>query len=350
MVGESKEMHPLLRRAIHFLEEGNWASADDYCERVLDMEPENAYAYVIKLMARVRVCRETDLVNAKTSFREWNSFNNALRFADETLKARLLTYLSGAEDGIEERERLRLEKEAEEQKRAQEEENERTYLKGLNYQDEGTVETLKLAIRFYEGLGDYKDCAERLRFCRERLELKQEEQKKRQLERLKEEEKAKKKKVIVRCVILVLLVAFAVIICVTINTQNEKKANKIERNFAGMSFEASYMNVLDKTSGGTIESVTEMTQTQDEYTFADDGSAILHTIVYYDKEPFLTKNGERQWDDVSSRTSNVRWGNVKVSFFGKITVEIDGDVCELEVDSQNRPVSIKIGKVKYKCK
>jgi len=61
----TKDLHPLLRRAIIFLENEEWGSADDYCERYLDENPEFAYAYVIKIMARVHVAREEDLAKQK---------------------------------------------------------------------------------------------------------------------------------------------------------------------------------------------------------------------------------------------------------------------------------------------
>ena len=37
---------PLLKRAFMFLEDGDWKSAEEYCEKVLDIDPENAEAYL----------------------------------------------------------------------------------------------------------------------------------------------------------------------------------------------------------------------------------------------------------------------------------------------------------------
>ena len=48
--------NPLLRRAFLYLEDGEWGKADDYCEQVLDQEPENAMAYVIKSKKRGVKC------------------------------------------------------------------------------------------------------------------------------------------------------------------------------------------------------------------------------------------------------------------------------------------------------
>jgi hypothetical protein len=41
----------LLRRVEVFLEDGDFSRADEYCERVLDMNVENGYAYLFKLLA-----------------------------------------------------------------------------------------------------------------------------------------------------------------------------------------------------------------------------------------------------------------------------------------------------------
>ena len=45
----------LLKRAFMFIEELNWKSADEYCEKVLDINPECAQAYLGKLMIDIRV-------------------------------------------------------------------------------------------------------------------------------------------------------------------------------------------------------------------------------------------------------------------------------------------------------
>ena len=51
----------LLRRAFVFLEDGDWNSAEEYAEKVLDIEVENGRAYLVKLMAALKVRFEKDL-------------------------------------------------------------------------------------------------------------------------------------------------------------------------------------------------------------------------------------------------------------------------------------------------
>lgn len=80
---------PLLRRAFMFLEDGNWTSADEYCEKVLDLEPENAEAYLGKLMAELNVNKREQLQDQPLPFDDRNNYQKALRFADGKLKEEL---------------------------------------------------------------------------------------------------------------------------------------------------------------------------------------------------------------------------------------------------------------------
>ncbi|MBQ3939324.1 MAG: toll/interleukin-1 receptor domain-containing protein, partial [Clostridia bacterium] len=80
---------PLLRRAFMFLEDGEWDSADEYCEKVLDLDPENAEAYLGKLMAELHVRTRDGLKDADEPFDDSNNYNKAYRFGDEKLKAKL---------------------------------------------------------------------------------------------------------------------------------------------------------------------------------------------------------------------------------------------------------------------
>lgn len=80
---------PLLKRAFMFLEDGNWQRADTYCEKVLDQEPENAQAYLGKLMAEYKVCRKEQLKDCREPFDGSNNFKKALRFGDASLKEKL---------------------------------------------------------------------------------------------------------------------------------------------------------------------------------------------------------------------------------------------------------------------
>ena len=80
---------PLLKRAFLFLEDGDWQEADVYCEKVLDIDPENAQAYLGKLMAELNVRRRDELKNCAEPFDGSGNYQKAFRFGDASLKEQL---------------------------------------------------------------------------------------------------------------------------------------------------------------------------------------------------------------------------------------------------------------------
>lgn len=80
---------PLLERAFLFLEDCDWESADEYCEKVLDLEPKNAQAYVGKLMAELECSCFEALSEQDEPFDELNNFKKAIRFGDDDLRSKL---------------------------------------------------------------------------------------------------------------------------------------------------------------------------------------------------------------------------------------------------------------------
>ena len=84
----------LLKRAFMFLEDGDWSAADEYCEKVLDIDPENARAYLGKLMTECRACRMEDLQNCEQPFDDSGNYNKVLRFADSKLIETLKGYIA----------------------------------------------------------------------------------------------------------------------------------------------------------------------------------------------------------------------------------------------------------------
>ena len=89
---------PLLKRAFIFLEDGDWSNADEYCEKVLDIDPECAQAYLGKLMAEQHVRRQEALANQKQPFDTSNNYQKMMRFGDEALVAEMRGYISHIND------------------------------------------------------------------------------------------------------------------------------------------------------------------------------------------------------------------------------------------------------------
>ena len=84
---------PLLKRAFMFLEDGEWNRADDFCEQVLNQEPENAQAYLGKLMAELHVRRQEDLPNCEQPFDNSNNYQKAVRFGGDKISGMLSGYI-----------------------------------------------------------------------------------------------------------------------------------------------------------------------------------------------------------------------------------------------------------------
>ncbi len=84
---------PLLKRAFMFLEDGDWNSANNYCEKVLDMDPECAEAYLGKLMAELHAETPDSLKDQPEPFDSSKYYQKILRFADEKLKKTLADYI-----------------------------------------------------------------------------------------------------------------------------------------------------------------------------------------------------------------------------------------------------------------
>lgn len=85
---------PLLKRVFMFLEDGDWDSANEYCEKVLDIDPECAEAYLGKLLSELRVRKQESLKDQAVPFSGSNNYQKAIRFADEKLKSTLTGYIS----------------------------------------------------------------------------------------------------------------------------------------------------------------------------------------------------------------------------------------------------------------
>ena len=85
---------PLVERVFLFLEDGDWKSAADYCEKVLDLDPKNAYAYMGKLMSDLKVKIRSELATLSEPFTGNGNYIKLIRFADAELKTEIEEYSS----------------------------------------------------------------------------------------------------------------------------------------------------------------------------------------------------------------------------------------------------------------
>lgn len=88
----------LLTRAKLLLEDKDWASANAYCDNVLDTEPENGTAYLYKLMAELRVQHPEDLKDKAEPFDGKANYQKVMRYTDDTTRRTLSGYIEYIKD------------------------------------------------------------------------------------------------------------------------------------------------------------------------------------------------------------------------------------------------------------
>ena len=166
VVSGQTNIAPLLKRAFMFLEDGNWASADEYCEKVLDIDPENAQAYLGKLMANAQIRKKELFTTLANPFNNLLYYDKVMRFGDEALKEELNGYIAAIN---ERNEKNRLERE----RKHAEEVYERAKM-SLNAAL--TSEDYAAAAALFEQIPEYKDAQTLASACREKSKIAQEEE------------------------------------------------------------------------------------------------------------------------------------------------------------------------------
>ena len=90
--GESPTVTSMMKRAHLALEDKNWGQADGYFDKILDIAPEHAPAYIGRLMSELKISKEGNLARLTADLSGYANFQKGLRFADEHYKAVILEY------------------------------------------------------------------------------------------------------------------------------------------------------------------------------------------------------------------------------------------------------------------
>ena len=91
------------------LEDAQWQKADELLEQVLNHEPENAKAYIGKLMIDFRANKEENLREMDIDFSENSNYQKVIRFADDVTKNRIQNYCNIVKKQLSDRENARKE-------------------------------------------------------------------------------------------------------------------------------------------------------------------------------------------------------------------------------------------------
>jgi len=154
VVAPASSVAPLLKRVFMFLEDGDWNSANEYCEKVLDIDPENDQAYLGKLLSELRVRKQESLKDQAEPFDHSNNYQKAVRFADDKLKAALTGYIEHINTR---NENARLDG---------------IYTRAKNAMSKALTEgAFKEAAQLFESISEYQDSVSLAKECYEKAEV-----------------------------------------------------------------------------------------------------------------------------------------------------------------------------------
>ena len=145
-------VEPLVKRIFLFLEDGDFDSADDYCEKVLDQDPENGQAYLGKLMAELKICKLDDFSSVAEPFDKNKKYIKAIKFLDDNTA----NYLSECNTFIVQRNHQN-----------HLEDLYQSNLKKMNSREADIVREAKVG---FQSLEDYKDSRELVHKCDELIQ------------------------------------------------------------------------------------------------------------------------------------------------------------------------------------
>ena len=203
----------LLKRVHLFLEDSEWDMADAYCDKILDVDPENSLAYLGKLMAETHSNNLDGLSRFNKDFEESGNYKKAVRFADPGLKAELAELVKQRDYNrammamVSAKSKADYEKAAnmfrrlsgflyadEEAKecleKAKEAEKKETYAKADSLAKKDDIPNLERAILVFDSLGDWKDSKERSESCKYRIIAIQQEAKEAEILAIKKKKRA----------------------------------------------------------------------------------------------------------------------------------------------------------------
>lgn len=153
------ETAPLLKRAFLFLEDGDFGKADEYCEKVLNLDPENAEAYLAKLMVQFQVRKREVLGQCGERLDQADAFQKIMRFGGEAAKKEVEGYNAQIIGRLEE-----------EQKEQERQRIEQIYQDAVSVMQSATSSgQVESAIKSLFNLGNYRDVAAHLAEAEKKL-------------------------------------------------------------------------------------------------------------------------------------------------------------------------------------
>ncbi|WP_313155213.1 toll/interleukin-1 receptor domain-containing protein [Lacrimispora sp.] len=94
-------VNQLLDRVSLFLEDGDFQSANEYCNRILDLEPRNSQAYFYKLLATLKLHYSEEIISHDKPLDDYPDYQKAVRFSDNNFKITVEGYNQKIMDRLE---------------------------------------------------------------------------------------------------------------------------------------------------------------------------------------------------------------------------------------------------------
>ena len=285
---------PLLERAFMFLEDGDFARADEFCEQVLNQDPKNAKAYLGKLMAELKVKTQEALKDQAEPFDGSSNYQKAIRFADDKFKG----VLSGYIEHINTRnENARLDS---------------IYTRAKKAMSAASTEgEYKEAAKLFESVSEYLDSEALAQSCYEKAEIaRKEKERKEEIARKEAERIAKRSKkiAIITIPIVCAIIAFIIVLnTVIIPTRNRNAA--IEKYGIEFVTEIENLNVGETYIFGTYEQDNNDSNGKEEIEWL-----VLekqdHKVLLISKYALDCKQYNTSYTDVTWKTCTLRkWLN-----------------------------------------
>ena len=146
----------LLKRAFAFLEDKDWAKADEYLEKALDHDPDNATAFLGKLLIELKVPTKEKLKYQAKPFDSSRYYSKILRLNDERLIDELEYDLRQINKRIEE-----------EKNEAENAQKEAIYANAMELMNS---QKIWRASELFDSIGTYKDAPEKAVECKKKAE------------------------------------------------------------------------------------------------------------------------------------------------------------------------------------
>ena len=349
----------IIKRAYIFLEDSAWDKAFEYCEKALDLDPENDEAYVGLLLANLKIKTVDGLSDSSVTFGHNDYFKKAYRYSNAENKRKLqdLVYENNYRIAVSKyknagseiefkkawsifksipgyRDSDALAQDCQQKAQASREESlqkaqaskmEEIYMVGISHYKMNTIEGYKSAIVNFQMIIDYKDSKDMINISNESIE------------KITAKNIAIKKK---RKIIILACFAIGIASFISLNVltapSRSIRAERISNQLIGITMwdweeikSNDYYEIRETSFKFEEDRKVEYTY---EYT-----KKVTKTYTYYD-------HGHRDTSDITKYITDYY---VEVPIFGDPRVIIEGKDYALTVNKDDKPISMHRGDVDY---